>query len=210
MGALLVAVGWLGWSLATPFHSASAQIDPGRVAVNGLLAAAAATLACLAYCWLTLRRGDPLMLGRGAVVGLVAISAGAPFVPPWAAAAIGGVAGLLLPLGVYLADRVLRLADAAATAAIGSLGGLWGLLAVGLFADGRWGQGWNGVPDTYRHVPGQGVTGFLAAPGFLGDGPGQSIAQLAGLACIALLGFMGGWLLIRLLGPRTRSRETRA
>ncbi|HEC36164.1 MAG TPA: hypothetical protein ENI39_06480, partial [Anaerolineae bacterium] len=156
LGALLVAVGWLGWSLGAPFHAAGAQVDPGRVAVNGLLAVAGATLTCLIYCWLALGHGDPLMVARGAAAGLVAVSAGAPFLPPWAALIVGGVAGLLLPLGVYLVDHLLRLADGTAAAATGALSGLWGLMAVALFADGRWGQGWNGVGlEEYRTVVGQ-------------------------------------------------------
>ncbi len=199
VGALLVGLGWLGWSLSVPFHVAGAQVDPARVAVSGVLAAAGATLTCLAYCWLTLGHGDPLMVARGAVAGLVAVSAGAPFIPPWAALVVGGVAGLLLPLGVYLVDRLLHFADGTAAVATTALSGLWGLLAVGIFADGRWGQGWNGVGlEIYREVIGQGVTGFLAAPRFLGDGRGQSIAQLAGLGTIALLGFLGGWMLVKI------------
>ncbi len=198
LGALLTLVGWLGWSLGAPFHVAGAAVDPGRVAVNGLLAAAAATLASLGYCWLVQGQGDPLMVARGGVAGLVAVSAGAPFLPPWASLVVGALAGLLLPLSIYLTDRRLRLDDGTAAVATTTLPGLWGLLAVALFADGRWGQGWNGVGlQEYRTVVGQGVTGFLAAPGFIGDGPGQLIAQIAGLAVLGLLGFAGGWLVIR-------------
>jgi len=201
LGALLVVVGWLGWSLGTPFHVAGAQVDPGRVAVNGLLSTAGATLTSLFYCWLALGHGDPLMVARGAVAGTVAISAGAPFLPPWAALAVGAVAGLLLPLGAYGVDRLLRLADATAAVATTALSGLWGLLAIALFADGLSGQGWNGIgAETYREVAGQGVTGFLAAPGMVGDGPGQLIAQAAGIGALALLGLFGGWLVMRVLG----------
>ena len=52
--------------------------------------------------------------------------------------------------------------------------------------------------DAYREVAGQGVTGFLAAAPFLGDGPGQTIAQLLGLGVIVPLGFIGGWLPVKL------------
>lgn len=206
LGALLIAVGWLGWSLSAPLHADGARMDAGRIAVNGLLAAAGATLTALLYCWLALGHGDPLMVARGAAGGLVAISAGAPFVPPWAALAVGGVAGLLVPLGVYLADRVMRLADHSAAVATAAFPGMWGLLAVALFADGRWGQGWNGVgAEVYRTVIGQGVSGFLVAPGFLGDGPGQIVAQLTGTVTIGLLGFLGGWGLMAALSLPHRS-----
>jgi Amt family ammonium transporter len=195
LGVLLVVVGWLGWSLSGPLHADGARLDAGRIAVNGSLALAGATLTSLFYCWLALGRGDSLMVARGAAGGLVALSAGAPFLPPWAALVVGGVAGLLVPLGVYLVDRLLRLADATAAVAVAALPGLWGLLAVALFADGRWGQGWNGVgAEVYRTVIGQGVSGFLVAPGFLGDGPGQMVAQVVAVVAIGLLGFAGGWL----------------
>ena len=203
LGVLLVVVGWLGWSLSGPLHADGARLDAGRIAVNGLLAAAGATLTALFYCWLALGHGDSLMVARGAAGGVVAISAGAPFFPPWAALVVGGVAGLLVPLGVYLVDRVLRLADAPASVATAALPGLWGLLAVALFADGRWGQGWNGIgAEVYRTVIGQGVSGFFVAPGFLGDGPGQMVAQVVAVVAIGLLGFAGGWL--TMAGARLR------
>ncbi len=203
LGALLIAVGWLGWSLSIPFHADGARLDSGRIAANGLLALAGATMASLFYCWLALGHGDSLMVARGAAGGLVAVSAGAPFLPPWAALAVGVGAGLLVPLGVYLVDRVLRLADAPASVATAALPGLWGLLAVALFADGRWGQGWNGIgAEVYRTIIGQGVSGFLVAPGLIGDGPGQMVAQMVAAVALGLLGFAGGWVIAAV--PRWR------
>jgi len=207
LGALLIVVGWIGWSMGTPFHMASAQIDPGRTAVNGLLAVAGATLTTLFYCWLALGQGDPLMVARGLVAGLVAVSAGAPFIPPWAALAVGAVAGLFFPLAVYLVDRLLGLADSTAAVATTALSGIWGLLALALFADGRWGQGWNGIPGDYLGVTSQGVTGFLPAAGFAGDGPGQIIAQIVGLAFIAILGLLSGLLAMQVLSLPHRWRR---
>ncbi len=195
LGVLLLLVGWLGWALGSPLHTEGARLEAGRVIVNGLLAVAGATLTALFYCWLTVGLGDPLMVARGAAGGLVAVSAGAPFIPPWAALLIGGVAGLLVPLSVYLVDRLLRLADETAAVAMAALPGLWGLLAVAIFADGNRGQGWNGVgPEVYRTIIGQGVSGFLVARGFIGDGPGQLIAQVVGLVALGALGFLGGYL----------------
>lgn len=207
LGAMLFGLGWLGWSLSTPFHAAQADLNLPRVAVNGLLAGAGAVLVSQTYCWFTTGSADALMSARGAAAGLIAVSAGAPFVPPWAALVIGMVAGFLLPLGVYVVDHLLLLPDATATVALGSTGGIWGLVAVALFADGRSGQGWNGVGLTeYHSVPGQGVTGFMPAVGFVGDGPGQLVAQMAGLGAILLFGWLVSWLIFFTLSLPYRHR----
>ncbi|MGD8966359.1 MAG: hypothetical protein PVI07_02515 [Anaerolineae bacterium] len=201
LGALLFGLGCLSWSLSSPFHVAGADLNLPRLAVNGLLAAAGAILASQTYCWFTVGHADALMSARGAAAGFIALSAGAPFVPPWAALVVGTMAGLLLPLGVYTVDRVLRLPDATATVALGITGGAWGLLAVALLADGRSGQGWNGVgPTEYHTVLGQGVTGFIPAAGMIGDGLGQMVAQLAGLGAISVLALLVGWLVFLALG----------
>jgi Amt family ammonium transporter len=202
LGALLFGLGWLGWSLS--------ELNPPLIAINGLLAAAGAILASQTYCWLTVGHADALMSARGAVAGFVAISAGAPFVPPWAALLTGIAAGLLLPLGVYLVERVLRLPDETATVALGITAGLLGLLVVALFASGLWGQGWNGIPGDYRDAADQGVTGFFAAARFsAGDGSGQLIDQLAGIASIGTLAFLTGWLVFLVLGVPYRLRGGR-
>jgi Amt family ammonium transporter len=195
LGALLFGLGWLSWSLSSPFHVAGADLNLPRLAVNGLLAMAGAIVASQTYCWFTVGHADALMSARGAAAGCVALAASGPFVPPWAALAVGTVAGLLLPLGVYVVENVLLLPDATATAALGITAGAWGVLAVALFADGRSGQGWNGIgPIEYHTVLGQGVTGFIPAAGMIGDGRGQMLAQLAGLGAIALLALLVGWL----------------
>ncbi len=210
VGALLFGLGWLGWSLSVPFHAAGAGLSLERIAVNGLLAGAGAILTSQLYCQLTVGEADALMSARGAVAGFVAVSAGAPFVPPWAALVIGAGAGLLLPLGVYLMDRVLYLPDGAATTPLGIIGGLWGALAVAIFADGRWGQGWNGVgADVYHTIAKMGVTGLFPAEGFVGDGLGQSICQLVGIGVVGLLAFLVGWLVFLGLNVPYRPRKER-
>jgi len=210
LGTLLFGLGWLGWSLSVPFHVAGATLNLPRIMTNGLLAGAGAILVSQTYCWITVGHADALMAARGAAAGFVAISAGAPFMLPWAALVTGALAGLLLPLGVYLVERVLRLPDGTGAVSLGIFGGLWGALAVALFADGRWGQGWNGVGlEEYRTVVGQGVTGFLPAEVFVGDGPGQLIAQLAGIGAIGLLAFLVGWLVFLGLNVPYRPRKER-
>jgi len=201
LGSLLLVVGWLGWALASPLNAlADVPIEPAVVAVNLLLAAAGGTLVATLYSCFTTGRADVLMATRGLAIGLVSISAAVPFVPPWAALLTGAVAGLLLPLSIYLLDHLLRLDDFTAAVSVHGLGGVLGLLTLGLFADGRHGAGWNGIGATeYLGVLGQGVSGYFTARGFQPDWPGQLYAQLIGLAALFLLTFVLTWLLLRVL-----------
>jgi len=201
LGSLLLVVGWLGWALASPLNAlADVPIEPAVVAVNLLLAAAGGTLVATLYSWFTTSRADVLMATRGLAIGLVSISAAIPFVPPWAALLTGAVAGLLLPLTIYLLDHLLRLDDFTAAVSVHGLGGLLGLLALGFLADGRYGAGRNGIGATeYLGVLGQGVSGYFTARGFQPDWPGQLYAQLIGLAALFVLTFVLTWLLFRVL-----------
>jgi Amt family ammonium transporter len=212
LGALLFGLGLLGWSLSTPFHVAGATLNLPRIAVNVVLAGAGATFVAQVYSWFAIGRANALMAARGTAAGFIVIAASAPFIPQWWALFAGAAVGLLLPLGVYFVEHVLRLPDATATVALGLTAGLLGLLMVPAFADGLWGQGWNGVgADEYRTEALMGVVGFLPAEKFAfsnGDGPGQLIAQLAGIGAIGVLSFFVGWLTFTLLNlPYTRPWE---
>lgn len=185
LGAGLTVVGGVGLAVANPLHVEAGLLTP-RAGVNlVLVAAGGAFLPCL-YTWFTTGAADSLMAARGAAAGVLGVAAGLSFLPPWAALAIGTVAGLLVPLLTFLVRYVLRIEDPTGAVPVGLLGGVLGVLAPGLFADGRLGQGWNGIgPETYLGVTGQGVTGFFPAAGLAPDWPGQINAQLIGLAAIA-------------------------
>ncbi|MDH7487663.1 MAG: hypothetical protein QHJ81_15505 [Anaerolineae bacterium] len=204
LGAILLLVGSLAWAWANPLLDWNA-LDPARLAVNLLLAATSGAFLPLAYTWFVANRPDPLMAVRGLAAGLVAISASGPFVPPWAAPVIGGVAGLLTPLACYLVDHLLRWKDPTAALTVHGLSGLWGLLATALFADGTLGAGWNRIgAEEYLHVAGQGVSGLWTAVGFQPDWPGQLQAQAVGLAAIGLFAFLVASLAFGLLGLVSR------
>jgi len=190
LGSILLLIGSVAWAWANPLLDWT-SLDPARLMVNLLLAAASGALLPLAYTWFVANRPDPLMAVRGLAAGVVAINGGGPFVPPWAALLIGGVAGLLTPLACYLVDHILRWNDPTAALTVHGLGGLWGLLAVALFADGKFGAGWNSIgAEEYLHVAGQGVSGLWTATGFHSDWPGQLQAQAVGLAAIGLFAFL--------------------
>jgi Amt family ammonium transporter len=185
LGAFLFVVGGAGLALANPIHTQAGAIVP-RVAVNLALAAAGgAILPCL-YTWFTTGAADSLMAARGAVAGVLSVAAAMAFIPPWAALLLGAAAGLLVPMGTFLVQYVLRIEDPTGAVPLGLVGGLLGVLAVGIFGDGLVGQGWNGIGTTaHLGVTGQGISGFTPAPGLAPDWPGQINAQLIGLAAIA-------------------------
>ena len=193
---MALLIGSFAWTVANPLLPRD-TLDLSLLALNGFLAAAAGALVALAYTWLVAGKPDPLMAARGLAAALVATTAFAPFVPPWAALAVGAAAGLLTPLVIFTVDRLLRWDDPAAVLTVHGLGGALGLVALGIFADGKAGAGWNGVGvDSYLGVAGQGVTGLLAAAGYQPDWPAQMQAQAVGLAALALFGFFVAWLLL--------------
>lgn len=193
LGTLLLLLGWLGLVVGDPLLSGS--VSYAQILVNVLLAACAGILVASVYMWFATGGADALMVMRGAVSGLVAASASCAFVPPWAALLIGGIAGLLLPLSIYLLERRLRLDDPTAAVAMHGISGLWGLLAVGIFADGASGRGWNGVgPNQHLDVAGQGVSGLLVQPGFQPDWPQQMYAQILGVLALLVLALGFSWL----------------
>jgi Amt family ammonium transporter len=200
LGSLLVLVGWLGLVFSNPLTTSNEGLPSSLMAVNVVLAAGGSLLVAMLYAWFTTGGADVLMAARGLVAGLIAISAACPFVPPWAALIIGAVAGLLLTLGIYLVEYLLRLDDPSAAIATHGLCGLWGLLALAIFADGRYGTGWNGIgAEEHLGIAGQGVSGYLVARGFQLDFPNQLFAQLAGIAAITIVSFALAWLFFKIL-----------
>jgi ammonium transporter, Amt family len=208
MGSFLLIPGWIGLALANPLLSASDIAWP-IVAVNFVLAGVAGALVALVYSWFTTGAGNIFMTVRGLVSGLVALSAAAPFVPAWSALVIGGVAGLLLPLSSYLLTYVLRLDDESLVIPMHGVSAACGLGMAALFADGRFGVGWNGVgASAYLGISGQGVTGYLAAIGALPDFPQQLYAQLIGLLAIFIFAFVVSWVVFKCLAKLTMAWES--
>jgi len=196
-GGLLALLGGLTLTLGHFFGVTDERM--ALTVVNVLGATLSGGAAGFVYMGFTARRLDVAMGVRGMLAGLAAIAAGGPFVTPAAAVLVGLVAGALACVGSYLLDRVLRLPDRTGLVAAYGLGGLWGLLAVGLFADGTHGAGWNGVgSQVYLGTTGQGVTGYFPAEGLLGD-PSQIHAQLAGVVAVVVVVLVLSLLLARTL-----------
>jgi Amt family ammonium transporter len=192
IGGALFSLGWMAWAATNPLHPASASFNIPQAAINGLLAASAATIVSQLYSWFASSHVEPLMAVRGWLAGWVVASALAPFAESWTALLLGALMGIMAPLTMYVVDRMLRLDDATAAVSVYGVPGLLGALALGIVADGRWGAGWNGVgAKEYLLVQDQGVTGLLTASGFAAD-PGQFTAQLVGVGAIALFALVVG------------------
>jgi Amt family ammonium transporter len=117
------------------------------------------------------------MSANGMLAGLVAITAPCAFVNPVGAVVIGAVAGVLVVASVIFWERVVKIDDPVGAVSVHGVNGLWGMIAVGLFADGTYGAGFNGVQGA--------VTGL-----FYGGGAGQLMAQL--IACVVVAAWAFG------------------
>lgn len=205
VGALIMGIGWLGWALSQPFHVAGAVLDWQRSALNVLLGMAGAVVTAQLYAWLMTGRPEALLASQGLGAGWGAILCCAPFLPPWGALITGLLAGLAFPLLHYGVRVALRIRDAAAAVALALSSGPIGVLGLTLFADGQWGQGWNGVGlSPEGNVAGPGIGSIFAT------GTGQVTAQLVGLIAVALWGLLWGAILGVIASPRLVGRWTRA
>jgi len=177
IGTLVLTFGWMGFNPGSTFGATDLRI--GIVAVNTLLAACAGAI--LAMAWTNWKWGKPdiSMTCNGMLAGLVAITAPCAFVAPWAATVIGIIAGALVCWSVEFFDKKARVDDPCGAISVHGMCGAWGVLAVGLFADGTYGIGWNGVSTSALH----GVQGI-----FYGD-PGQLGAQIIDV----IVGFIWAW-----------------
>ena len=133
IGALGVFILWLGWY---GFNGAAAtSVDQlGSIFVTTTIAPAIATVVCMIFTWIKYGKPDISMCLNASLAGLVAITAGCDVTDAFGAIIIGAVSGLLVVFGVWLLDYKLRIDDPVGAVAVHCLNGIWGTLAVGLFA----------------------------------------------------------------------------
>ncbi|MEX2115059.1 MAG: ammonium transporter [Pirellulales bacterium] len=144
LGVFLLWFGWFGFNGGSTL-AVSAEVP--SILLNTNLAAAAGGVAALALAWAVLRRPDVVLTMNGVLGGLVGITASCHIVSPLSAIIIGAVAGVISVLGTWALER-LKIDDVVGAVPVHGLGGVWGTLAVALFADasvwphdgGRWTQ----------------------------------------------------------------------
>jgi Amt family ammonium transporter len=129
IGTFILFFGWFGFNVNTGDNI-------GLNAVNTLLAGATGAVVALYITLIVKGKADILMACNGALAGLVGITAPVAFVDPWAAVVIGAIAAPVMYLSVMFVERVLKVDDPVSAISVHGFTGLWGLLAVAIFASG--------------------------------------------------------------------------
>lgn len=145
LGCFILLFGWFGFNAASTF--ASSDVRFATVATNTAIAGAVGAVVALYY--ITWRSGkpDPGMMVNGMLAGLVAITAPCAFIGPWAAIVIGAVAAVIVIEAAMFIERK-GIDDPVGAIAVHGIGGTFGVLCVGLFANGDYGGAWNGSSVT--------------------------------------------------------------
>ncbi len=133
LGALGVFILWLGWY---GFNGAAASsVDQlGAIFVTTTIAPAVATVVCMIFTWVKYGKPDVSMCLNASLAGLVAITAPCDVADALGATIIGAVSGVLVVFGVWFCDNVIRVDDPVGAVAVHMMNGIWGTIAVGLFA----------------------------------------------------------------------------
>ncbi len=186
-GCFILAFGWFGFNPGSTL-GASGALRISTIAVDTMLAGCTGSFGAVLYMWMKYGKPDASMAGNGLLAGLVAITAPSGFVSSVGAAIIGIVAGLLVCVSVEFIDRVMRVDDPVGAISVHGTCGLWGVISVGLFADGT-----------------NSVKGL-----FYGD-PTQLVAQLIGvgtlLGFVFTLSYVGNMLIDFILGQRAQAAD---
>jgi Amt family ammonium transporter len=173
-GTFILLFGWMGFNPGSTLGATDLRISV--VAVNTNLAAVAGSAAAMLLWYFMFGKPDITMACNGMLAGLVAITAPCAFVSPTSATIIGVIAGCVVCFGVLFNDRVLKIDDPCGALSVHGY--------CGIFDDGTYGAGWNGVgAAAYLGRAGQGVTGLLH-----GD-TRQFLCQLMGATIYAVWAF---------------------
>ena len=195
LGTFILLFGWFGFNAASTTSVTDVQF--ATVATNTAIAAAFGAVVAMFYCQKRLGKPDPGMMCNGMLAGLVAITAPCAFTTPAWSAVIGGVAAIIVIESCLFLERK-GIDDPVGAISVHGIGGTFGVLCVGLVANGSYGAGWNGSNTS-------GVKGL-----FYGDG-GQLGAQALGVGVIwtVILGLAFGFFKIqnRLTKGGIRSKE---
>ena len=200
-GTFILLFGWMGFNPGSTLGATDFRISV--VAVNTNLAAVAGSAAAMLIWYFLFGKPDITMACNGMLAGLVAITAPCAFVSPTASVIIGVLAGSLVCGGVLFNERVLKIDDPCGAISVHGFCGWLGAVCVGIFADGTYGAGWNGVgATTYLGQAGKGVTGLL-----YGDSR-QFMMQLMGATLCAVWAFGATFVVFKVVNSIKSMRVT--
>ncbi len=186
VGTFILAFGWFGFNPGSTLSGTDLRI--GVVATNTMLASAGGAVSAMIFMMIKFGKPDPSMMANGMLAGLVAITAPCAFVTAPSAVLIGLIAGVLVVLSVFFVERTLKVDDPVGAISVHGVNGAWGVLSIGLFADGRYGDGWNGV------------AGKVVAGG------GQFAAQCVGTLTCFVFVFVSFYLFFKILDATIGNR----
>ncbi len=166
IGTFILAFGWFGFNAGSTLAGMDTRI--GIIATNTMLASASGAFASAMYVWKKFGKPDVTMMCNGMLAGLVAITAPCAFVSAPAAILIGAIGGVLVVFAALFVEQKMKIDDPVGAVAVHGVNGAWGILAVGIFANGTYGDGLNGVDGPVK--------------GILYGDSGQLVASVIGIA----------------------------
>ena len=182
-GTFILLFGWMGFNPGSTLGASDHRISV--IAVNTNLAAVAGSAAAMFLWYLLFGKPNITMACNGMLAGLVAITAPCAFVSPNSAVVIGIVAGVVVCLGVLFNDRVVKIDDPCGAISVHGTCGAWGVISLGLFADGTYGDGLNSVAGTVRGL-------------FYGD-PSQLLAEIIGAVTNVIFVFVASMIFFKII-----------
>lgn len=183
IGTIILFFCWFSFNAGSTLNASDFRLSV--VATNTMIAGAIGGLVAMAFMWIKFGKPDPSMTANGALAGLVAITAPCAFVNGFSSLIIGMIAGMLVCIAVPFVEKKLKLDDPVGAISVHCVNGLWGVVATGLFADGSYGDGLNGVTG--------GVRGLI-----FGDAS-QLFAQLIAVVVLFIWGFGGSFVFFKIL-----------
>lgn len=196
LGTLILAFGWFGFNSGSTMAAFDLRI--ASIAVCTMLATASGCIVSLLYMWIVYGKPDPTMGCNGLLAGAVAITAPCAFVDPIAAVIIGAVAGLLVVWSVLFVERVLKVDDPVGAISVHGVCGAFGCLCIGLFANGEYGGGLNGVAAAPLGLFYNGGFSQLAA---------QSVGVLANILWVFPTAYLAFFVIEKTIGNRVSARD---
>lgn len=201
-GTFILLFGWMGFNPGSTLGATDLRI--ASIAINTNLAGVAGSASAILFWYLKFGKPDITMACNGMLAGLVAITAPCAFVSPTSSVVIGLLAGILVCIGVLFNERVAKIDDPCGAISVHGYCGWFGAVCVGIFADGTYGAGWNGVgAASYLGNAGQGVTGLIH-----GDSR-QFLIQLGGATLCAVWAFGATFIVFSLVNKVKSMRVTK-